>query len=89
MMYFTSSLSIISPKNRTWKKLVDWIRQFEHVLILDECSLDALKMEIEAKVNEINAEHPKLKPIIFSGDNSKFSGCISARVLYLISIIAS
>lgn len=81
MMYFTSSLSIISPKNRAWKKLVDWIRQFEHVLILDECSLDALKMEIEAKVNEINAEHPKLKPIIFSGDNSKFSGCISARVM--------
>ena len=55
MMYFTSSLSIISPKNRAWKKLVDWIRRFEHVLILDECSLDALKMEIEAKVNEINA----------------------------------
>lgn len=49
MMYFTSSLSIISPKNRAWKKLVDWIRRFEHVLILDECSLDALKMEIEAK----------------------------------------
>lgn len=81
MMYFTSSLSIISPKNRAWKKLVDWIRRFEHILILDECSLDALKLEIEAKVNEINAEHPKLKPIIFSGDNSKISGCISARVM--------
>ena len=81
MMYFTNSLSIISPKNRAWKKLVDWIRRFEHILILDECSLDALKMEIEAKVNEINAEHPKLKPIIFSGDNSQISGCISARVM--------
>ena len=69
MMYFTNSLSIISPKNRAWKKLVDWIRRFEHILIL------------EAKVNEINAEHPKLKPIIFSGDNSQISGCISARVM--------
>ena len=77
-MYFTNSLSTISPKNRAWKKLVDWIRRFEHILILDECSLDALKLEIEAKVNEINA---KLKPIIFSGDNSKISGCISARVM--------
>ena len=64
-MYFTNSLSIISPKNRAWKKLVDWIRRFEHVLILDECSLDALK----------------IKPIIFSGDNSQISGCISARVM--------
>ena len=71
MMYFTNSLSIISPKNRAWKKLVDWIRRFEHILILDECSLDALKMEIEAKVNEINAEHPNL--------NQSFSVVITVR----------
>lgn len=68
MMYFTQSLTSYSPKNRAWKKLVDWIQSYEHVLIKDEVSLDALRMEIEAKVKEINAEHPKLKEILFSYD---------------------
>lgn len=48
-MFFTQSLSTFSPKNRAWKKLVDWIRQYEHILIKDECSLDAMKAEIESK----------------------------------------
>lgn len=81
MMFFTRSLSTFSPKNRAWKKLVDWIRQYEHILIKDECSLDAMKAEIESKIEEINAEHPKLKQIVFSGDNNRISGCFSAKVM--------
>lgn len=80
-MFFTQSLSTFSPKNRAWKKLVDWIRQYEHILIKDECSLDAMKAEIESKIEEINAEHPKLKQIVFSGDNNRISGCFSAKVM--------
>lgn len=72
MMYFTSSLSIISPKNRAWKKLVDWIRRFEHILILDECSLDALKMEIEAKVNELMLNIPNLNQSFLVAITVKF-----------------
>ena len=71
-MFFTQSLSTFSPKNRAWKKLVDWIRQYEHILI---------KAEIESKIEEINAEHPKLKQIVFSGDNNRISGCFSAKVM--------
>ena len=81
MMFFTQGLTTFSPKNRAWKKLVDWIQQYEHVLIKDECSLDAMKVEIESKIKEINAEHPKLKQIDFCGDTNRISGCFSAKVM--------
>lgn len=81
MMFFTQGLTTFSPKNRAWKKLVDWIQQYEHVLIKDECSLDAMKVDIESKIKEINAEHPKLKQIDFCGDTNRISGCFSAKVM--------
>lgn len=37
MTYFVNDLSLYSPKNRACKKLLDFISQFEHVLIKDDC----------------------------------------------------
>lgn len=65
MTYFVNDLSLYSPKNRACKKLLDFISQFEHVLIKDDCSLDALSSLIEDRIREINTSHPKLRPIIF------------------------
>lgn len=65
MMFFTQSLSTFSPKNRAWKKLEDWIRQYEHILIKDECSLDAMKAEIESKIEEINGGTSKTQTNCF------------------------
>lgn len=70
MMYFTRSLTTYSPKNRACLKLTTWIAKYDHVLIKDEIALDAIKSEIETKVNEINTEHPKLKPILFRNNQS-------------------
>jgi hypothetical protein len=69
MLYFVQTFNTYSPKNRACKKLIDFVQKFERVLIKDELSLDALKEEIRIKVDEINAEHPKLKKIRFSASN--------------------
>ena len=61
MMFFVYHLQTYSPKNRAWKKVVDYVEKYKDVLIKDELSLDALKHEIGDVVNRINAEHPKMK----------------------------
>ena len=69
MLYFVQTFNTYSLKNRACKKLIDFVQKFERVLIKDELSLDTLKEEIRIKVDEINAEHPKLKKLRFSAGN--------------------
>lgn len=66
MMYFVYGLQTYSPKNKACLKLLEYVKKYEHVLIKDEISLDALVEELRMKVSEINVAHPKLKPIRFS-----------------------
>lgn len=66
MMFFVQHLQTYSPKNRAWKKVIDYVQKYEYVLIKDEVSLDALKHELCDVVNQINVEHPKLKRIQYS-----------------------
>ena len=46
MMFFVYHLQTYSPKNRAWKKVIDYVEKYKNVLIKDELSLDALKHEI-------------------------------------------
>ena len=61
MMFFVYHLQTYSPKNRAWKKVIDYVEKYKDVLIKDELSLDALKHEIGDVVNRSNDEHPKMK----------------------------
>lgn len=61
MMFFVYHLQTYSPKNRAWKKVIDYVEKYKYVLIKNELSLDALKHELCDVVNRINAEHPKTK----------------------------
>ena len=54
-MFFVYHLQTYSPKNRAWKKVIDYVEKYKNVLIKDELSLDALKHEIGDTVN------PKMK----------------------------
>lgn len=69
MRFFVQHLSTYAPKNRAWKEVTDYVTKFERVLIPDEISRDALVEELRLKTEEINAQHPKLKPIRFSAGN--------------------
>ena len=61
MMFFVYHLQTYSPKNRAWKKVIDYVEKYKYVLIKNELSLEALKQELCDVVNRINAEHPKTK----------------------------
>lgn len=85
MMYFVNHLSLYSPKNRACKKLLDFICPYEHILIKDECSLDALSALIEDKIREINTAHPRLRPICYVRNHSL--NRITASVLPVSGVI--
>lgn len=67
MMFFVQHLQTYAPKNRAWRELVEFVKKYEDIIVKDEISLDALKDEIRIKVEQLNTDHPKLKPIRFSG----------------------
>lgn len=67
MMFFVQHLQTYAPKNRAWRELVEFVKKYEDIIVKDEISLDALKDEIRIKIEQLNADHPKLKPIRFSG----------------------
>lgn len=69
MRFFVRYLNTYAPKNRAWKKITDYVTKFERALIPDDISRDALVEELRLKTEEINAQHPKLKPIRFSAEN--------------------
>lgn len=69
MMYFVQHLQTYAAKNHACQELRDYVEHYENVLVKDEISLDAIKEELRLKVNQINAAHPKLKPIRFSSGN--------------------
>lgn len=67
MMFFVYHLQTYAPKNRSWRELVEFVKKYEYIIVKDEVSLDALKDEIRIKVEQLNTDHPKLKPIRYSG----------------------
>lgn len=69
MSFFVQKVNTYAAKNRAWKKVTDFVSKFEYTLIRDECSRDSLSEVIMTRINEINSEHPKLKPIRFSCGN--------------------
>ena len=65
IMYCIYNLSTYSAKNKACLELLYYIKQYDHVLIQDIYSLNALSKSIETKITEINELHPKMRPIFF------------------------
>lgn len=66
MMFFIHHVQTYSNVNNKGREMCDFANSFDHLLVIDECSLDSLKCSFEAKVNELNEKYPKTKPIAFS-----------------------
>lgn len=79
MMFITTHLQTYSPKNRACQELCDFIKNFEHIVIADECSLDAMVEEITLQIANIKARYPKIKPIYLSRTNSRIEAIISSQ----------
>lgn len=66
MHYFIDNIKTYSSVNKKGKELQLFVRQFDRHLIADECSLDALKCDIEHKIKIMNEKYPRSRPVLLN-----------------------
>lgn len=64
MMYYIESPYTVKAANRKCEELYEFIWQFNHCLIADDLSRDALILDISRKVIELNAAYPRTKELV-------------------------
>ena len=63
MSYFIEYIRTYANVNKKGMKLQEFVQQFENFLIPNELSLDALKSELEAAIETMNAKYPRTMPV--------------------------
>lgn len=63
MSYFIEYIRTYANVNKKGMKLQEFVLQFGYFLIPDELSLDALKSELEAAIETMNAKYPRTMPV--------------------------
>lgn len=63
MMYFIDDIKTYVNVNQKGRALQIFVQQFDHHLIAEECSLDALKCEIEHEIQKQNEKYPRSRPV--------------------------
>ena len=61
MMFFINHVQTYCNVNQKGKEMNEFIEQFDRYFVCDDCALDALKCELEAKVKELNGKYPKVR----------------------------
>lgn len=67
MMFFVYHIHSYFPKNLACKELCEYIERYKHRVIKNKVSLEVIKNNIHSKVEQLNTEYSKLKPIQISG----------------------
>lgn len=62
-MYFIDYVKTWKPANKKCGEMIDFACQFEHKLVKDECSLDAMLNEIRQMATTLDAKYPKTMPL--------------------------
>ncbi len=65
MMYFIHYLKMYSSTNKKGRELNEFMAKYEDTLIYNELALDALKQEVQNKVDELNRKYPKVQEFLF------------------------
>lgn len=63
MLYFIDNIKTYANVNRKGRALQIFVQQFDHHLIADECSLDALKCEVEHEIQKQNEKYPRSRSV--------------------------
>ena len=63
MSYFIEYIRTYASVNKKGMELQEFVQQIENVLIPDELSLDALKSELKAAIETMNAKYPRTMPV--------------------------
>lgn len=72
MHYFIDNIKTYANVNKKGRELQIFVQQFDRHLIADECSLDALKCDIEHNINIMNEKYPRSRPVLLKVfDNGK------------------
>lgn len=72
MYYFIDNIKTYASVNKKGKALQLYVQQFDRHLIADECSLDALKCDIEHQIKIMNEKYPRSRPVLLNvHDNGK------------------
>lgn len=59
MNYFIDNIKTYSNVNKKGRALQIFVQQFDRHLIANECSLDALKCDIEHQIKILNEKYPR------------------------------
>lgn len=59
MRYFIDNIKTYASVNKKGRALQIYVQQFDRHLIADECSLDALKCDIEHQIKVMNEKYPR------------------------------
>ena len=63
MRYFIDNIRTYASVNKKGRALQIYVQQFDRHLIADECSLDALKCDIEHQIKVMNEKYPRSRPV--------------------------
>ena len=74
MYFFIDNIKTYASVNKKGRELQLFVRQFDRHLIADECSLDALKCDIEHQIKIMNEKYPRSRPVLLEVFNSGKDG---------------
>lgn len=80
MQYFIDHITTYSSVNQKGYELQQYVCQFEQRLIANDCSLDALKCDIEHQIKYLNEKYPRSRPICLESYSSGSYGQWSVYV---------
>ena len=67
MMYYIEMPKTWRAAIRKCEEVQEFIKKFEHSLIADDLSFDAIIFEIRHKVDELNDAYPRTKKLVVTG----------------------
>ena len=74
MMYYIEKPNTWRAANKKCAEVQEFVDKFQHCLIADELSRDAMVAEIRLKVAELNDAYPRTKKLVVHYD---FDDCVS------------
>lgn len=91
MQYFIDSITTYRRVNQKGSELQAYVSQFEQRLIANECSLYALKCDIEHQIKYLNEKYPRSRPICLepysSGSYGQWSVYVAGNTEKVVCII--
>lgn len=92
MSYFIEYIRTYANVNKKGMVLQEFVQQIENVLIPDELSLDALKSELKAAIETMNAKYPRTMPVYLThagaGNHFQWDILVEGRPELFVCVIS-